>query len=230
MGRLSIADNKSIVDKILGDVSIGPCDMPDLEQERKLKHIRELMDKSNIPPRFKDATFELIHANGISQDMKQAYLTAFTYAGNWKVNKQKGIGMLFIGRVGRMKTTLAVAVANAVMKQGSSAYFTPMAELLDDLLSCSGADKMQLMDKLYNTQLLILDDLGTEYPNDWVINKVDAVITHRYNYRKPIIITSNLSVGGIRSRYQERIFDRLKSSSVLVVDSGGDSLRKRGAT
>lgn len=222
---MSIANNKSIVDKILEDVTIGPCDMPDPSEERRLKHIRELINKSNIPPRFDRATFELINCQTIPQDVKQAYLTAKIYADNWKENKEKGIGMLFVGRVGRMKTTLAIAVANAVMRKGSSAYFTPMAELLDDLLSCSGADKMQLMDKLYGTQLLILDDLGTEYPNDWVTNKVDAVITHRYNYRKPTIITSNLSVGGIRSRYQERIFDRLKSSSVLVVDSGANSLR-----
>ena len=128
-----------------------------------------------------------------------------------------------------MKTTMAVAIAQHVLKRGKSAYFISMAELLDKMISMSkNTDRSELQrfeNTISQTNLLILDDLGMEYPSDWVLNKVDAIITSRYNKMLPIVITTNLIPAEINTRYMERIYDRLKSTSISIIETGR-SLRR----
>lgn len=163
-------------------------------------------------------------------EIQESFHVAKNYANGWLDNRRTGKGILFLGHVGRMKTSLAVCIANAVMKDyGNTAYFVPMTELLDNLLvksRRSNEEYVKYVEHINNVSLLILDDFGSEYPNDWIRNKVDAIITHRYNYMKPIIITSNLSVKDILDGYRARIFDRLRASSYLCIDKHENSLRR----
>lgn len=190
----------------------------------------KLFGESNIPPRFSRCTFESISGSPAIMEVKESYNVARKYSNDWTSNKKAGKGILFLGHVGRMKTSLAVAIANAVMKDyGNTAYFVPMTELLDNLLvksRRSNEEYVRYVEHINNVSLLILDDFGSEYPNDWIRNKVDAIITHRYNFMKPIIITSNLSVKDILDGYRARIFDRLRASSYLCIDRNENSLRR----
>ena len=128
-----------------------------------------------------------------------------------------------------MKTTLAVCVARAVIEKGRSVFFISMPELLDTLISMSkNKDTKELRDfehRIKTVSLLILDDFGAEYPNDWILNKVDAIITHRYNEMKSVIITTNMMPSEIKERYVQRVYDRLRSTS-KVLGTYGDSFRK----
>ena len=205
---------------------------PEEEQREKRKQ-KESWDKrlknSGIEKRFVHATFEEIEQLGVPGDMRKNYLQAKAYADGFSGYFEKGVGVMFMGRVGRMKTTMAVAIAQNIMKKGYSAYFISMAELLDKMVSMSkNMDRTELYrfeSMISDTSLLILDDLGMEYPSDWVLNKVDAIITKRYNKMLPVIITTNLVPNEIGDRYMERIYDRLKSTSFVLIETG-DSLRK----
>lgn len=184
--------------------------------------------RSGIERRFDHCTFEEMEARGIPDSMRKNYAKAKDYVDNFDEYLQKGYGILFMGRVGRMKTTMAVAIAQNIMKKGYSAYFISMAELLDKMVSMSkNIDRTELYrfeSMIGGTSLLILDDLGMEYPSDWVMNKVDAIITKRYNKMLPIIITTNLIPEKLNERYMERIYDRLKSTSIILIETG-ESLR-----
>ena len=151
------------------------------------------------------------------------------YAKDFTANAEEGRGLLFFGEVGRMKTTLAVCVARAVIEKGRSVFFISMPELLDTLISMSkNKDTKELRDfehRIKTVSLLILDDFGAEYPNDWILNKVDAIITHRYNEMKSVIITTNMMPSEIKERYVQRVYDRLRSTS-KVLGTYGDSFRK----
>lgn len=200
------------------------------EEIRKEDKFPKLFKESNIPPRFSLCTFENICKSPVLSEIKESFHVARSYADGWLDNRRAGKGILFLGHVGRMKTSLAVAIANAVMRDyGNTAYFVPMTELLDNLLvksRRSNEEYVKYVEHINNVSLLILDDFGSEYPNDWIRNKVDAIITHRYNYMKPIIITSNLSVKDILDGYRARIFDRLRASSYLCIDRNENSLRR----
>lgn len=200
--------------------------------ERKEQKFQERLKRCNIMKRFQDANFETLGKIGIPEDIKDNYLKAKQYADSFQSYYSRGIGIMMMGSVGRMKTTLAIAIAQYIMRHGWSAYFVPMAELLDTMISMSrNPDRSELMrfeEMISNTDLLILDDLGTEYQTNWVTNKVDAIISRRYNRMRPVIITTNLLPENLKDQYAKRLYDRLKGTSILMV-SGGDSLRKAPA-
>lgn len=154
--------------------------------------------------------------------------SAREYADHFDAYEKRGVGVILIGPVGTMKTSIAVGIAQDLLRKGRSVMFLPLAELFDNLVRMSkqkdNTEFLSFESRLKETSLLILDDLGTEYPGDWIRNKVDAIISHRYNRLKPICITTNLLPGEIASRYQERVYDRLKGSS-LVISVAAESMR-----
>lgn len=76
--------------------------------------------------------------------------------------------------------------------------------------------------------LLILDDVGYETPQNFFGSKIDLVaqlIEFRYILRLPVFLTSNLTHDLFRSRYSDRVFDRVKEMCMFCLFDG-DSYRK----
>lgn len=216
--------------KVFDSVKVVPDPEEEAREKRKEEtDFRAKLHICGIEKRFADCTFEKIEGNGIPKEIQKHYEQVKEYAEHFDEYFSKGIGVMFMGGVGRMKTTMAVAIAQHVLKRGKSAYFISMAELLDKMISMSkNTDRSELQrfeNTISQTNLLILDDLGMEYPSDWVLNKVDAIITSRYNKMLPIVITTNLIPAEINTRYMERIYDRLKSTSISIIETGR-SLRR----
>lgn len=127
-----------------------------------------------------------------------------------------------------MKTSLAVAVLQQNIRNGSGGMFVPMSSLLDNLFTMKERNKEEWIkyeESLRKSSILVLDDLGAEYHQEWVLSKVDAIINERYNRMKPIIATTNLSNTELKGKYAERIIDRLRATS-KVINFTGTSLRE----
>lgn len=186
---------------------------------------------AGIPPRYMESSFEEIEKRGVPKTCLSLYAAAFNYAEHFKETKVGGKGLIFAGAAGRMKTTLAVAVMQRVMKDGGTAYFISMPELLDRLFTMAKngdpEERQRFESKIRTTQLLVLDDFGAEYPSGWVLNKVDAVVSHRYNYLLPTILTTNMTPEEMKGHYVARVVDRLRSAYDMVIAEGG-SLRESG--
>ena len=81
---------------------------------------------------------------------------------------------------------------------------------------------------LYNTDLLIIDDLGTERTNQFVTSSLFSIINERHNRRRSTIITTNHSLEELRGIYSDRCFSRLSSDYTVCKFSGPDiRLRKK---
>ena len=119
--------------------------------------------KAGIGRRYHACTFQNIERKGLpdSKLLKSHYAIAKDYAKNFNVHKAKGQGLIFAGPVGRMKTTMAVAIAQEIMKDYNRAYFITMPELMDSLLQNNLSQEVRTRTK--ETDLLILDDMGAEY-------------------------------------------------------------------
>ncbi len=215
--------------RIIADVRALGVETSAEPEKKPPPDLTDKFEKCGIPPRYRKASFEALGRDGCPEDVRELAVEAYQYAKNLEENLARGKGLLFFGEVGRMKTTLAVCIAREAIEQGKTVYFISMPELLDKLITMSkNKDSQELLrfqHKIEDVPLLILDDFGAEYPNDWVLNKVDSVITHRYNYEVSTIITTNMLPGEIKARYVQRVYDRLRSTN-KALGTSGDSLRK----
>ncbi|QDR80214.1 IstB-like ATP binding protein [Sporomusa termitida] len=160
--------------------------------------------------------------------VQSQYAQVKQYIANMQENRESGIGMVLKGPVGTMKTSMAVAVLVEHLKAGHSGLFVPMVSMLDNIFTMKARNKEEWLayeERIRNTGLLVLDDLGAEYHQEWVLSKVDAIISERYNRMQPIIITTNLSADELKGKYAERVYDRLKGTS-KVINFSGKSLRE----
>lgn len=119
--------------------------------------------------------------------------------------------LTFLGESGCGKTHLAAAIAHHCLANGLIVIFAVMPDLLDSLRATYDKSSPVSYDELMHTylenELLILDDLGTQYDTAWAIEKVYQIVNYRYNWRLPTVITTNEVGADLDLRLQSRIFD-----------------------
>ncbi len=141
--------------------------------------------------------------------MQHIYHACKRYAAEFTAHSPS---LLFYGRTGLGKTHLSLAIAAEVLKQGHEVIYDSIINLLQQVeREHFGREKAE-MDTLYlllHVDLLILDDLGTEFDTPFYVSTVYNIINTRINRGLPTIINTNLDLVSIRRRYEERIVSRL---------------------
>ncbi|MBE6848307.1 MAG: DNA replication protein DnaC [Ruminococcus sp.] len=120
--------------------------------------------------------------------------------------------LLFYGRTGLGKTHLSLSIASEVLSQGHEVIYDSIINLLQQVEREHFGREHSEMDTLYlllHVDLLILDDLGTEFDTPFYISTIYNIINTRINRGLPTIINTNLDLVSIRRRYEERIVSRL---------------------
>ena len=86
--------------------------------------------------------------------------------------------------------------------------------------------------KLQNCDLLIIDDLGTELPGNFVTAALYSLVNDRLLADKPMVISTNLNIDEIAQRYSPQIASRLQGSFLRLTFVGDDIriLKNRGKT
>lgn len=178
---------------------------------------------AGIFERFRDVSFsslKLKEDDNIRANAKMVY----AYAKNIDKYVKAGTGLILAGGYGTMKTTLAVCVLRTYIEQGGKGLFVPMCSLMDNLYSMQKRNITEWMnyeERLRNTSLLVIDDLGGEDVSaPWVLPKVNSIITERYNHKKAIIITTNLTKQELEGTYSGRLVDRLKATNYYLAFNG----------
>ena len=115
------------------------------------------------------------------------------------------------GDTGVGKTHLAISIAVSRTTQGLPVFFAFVPQLMDYLRHTyrpdSGVDYNHVFDEVRNTPMLILDDLGSEYRNQWAYEKLYQIIVFRHNLRLPTVITTSLDVTDISGPIVSRLQD-----------------------
>ena len=164
------------------------------------------------------------------QNFKKAVENSLSFIRNFDTEYQN---LLFFGAVGTGKTFLSNCIAYELLQHGYSViYFS--ASGLFDLLSrqAFASNEKEVLYKtqedLYNCDLVIIDDLGTELTNAFTNTHLFSILNERSLRKKPVIISTNLSLEGMKERYSERIFSRLVNSFTFRKLSGSDiRIRKK---
>ena len=129
-----------------------------------------------------------------------------------------GRNLLFMGDVGCGKTFMTNCIAKEILDRGYSVLYFTSAQLFDTLAKYVFRAKSEEEDidrfheHIYDCDLLIIDDLGTESTNSFVQNQLFMILNERDLRHKSMIISTNLDFATIRDIYSNRVFSRLFSS------------------
>ncbi len=138
------------------------------------------------------------------------------YATNFPNNNVKNF--VLTGKVGTGKTFLSKCVLNTVNQKGYNGVFLTANELNNLFLKMhlGEVQKTVVNEILYNCDLLVIDDLGTEpIYNNVTPEYLLALISDRIDKKSPFIITTNLSNEELINKYNERFVSRLKTAMFL---------------
>jgi DNA replication protein DnaC len=124
--------------------------------------------------------------------------------------------LIFQGGYGCGKTHLAAAIAHQREDEGDTVFFSIVPDLLDHLRAAFAPTSELTYDALFErvreSGLLVLDDLGAENGTAWATEKLFQLINYRYNYRMPTVITTNAR---LMSHMDERIRSRLNDRGLV---------------
>ena len=135
--------------------------------------------------------------------------------------------LFFYGTVGTGKSFLSGCIAKEVIEAGHPVLYFSSVQLFDILSAGTfdykkKEDLYNLLDDLYNCDLLIIDDLGTETLKANVTSQLFSFLNERHIRKKPTIISTNLSLEETRNRYSDRIFSRIMSHYHVCKLTGPD--------
>lgn len=135
--------------------------------------------------------------------------------------------LFFHGTVGTGKSFLSGCVAKELLDSGHSVIYFSSIGLFDTMAqyafdSKSKVSLYNIHEDLYNCDLVIIDDLGTELTNSFVISSLFSLLNERHLRRKSTIISTNLTLEDLRDSYSDRIFSRITSQFKLFKLSGSD--------
>lgn len=134
-------------------------------------------------------------------------------------------GLIMLGRTGLGKTHLSLAIAGVVLDKGYNVYYNSVQNIMDNLQKAQfgrGEYVEDISDELYESDLLILDDLGAEFSTQFTVAQLYNIINNRMNNAKPVIISTNLTIREIEEKYSQRIASRIIGSSLPLQFCGRD--------
>jgi DNA replication protein DnaC len=193
----------------------------------------KLLKAAYIPRRYNECSL----SNYQQASNNGSQLRAFNYAYRL-VREYPSIdrGLLLMGPCGVGKTHLAVAVLRGLIEKGIACLFCEFGTLLKEIQNSynpvSQTSELKVLAPIFDTEVLVLDELGASKPTDWVRDTMMQIINTRYNDKKLTIFTTNYLDGRRTERdetLEDRIGVRLRSrlfEMCKTVQIEGDDYRK----
>ncbi len=128
------------------------------------------------------------------------------------------------GATGLGKTHLSLAIANTVAENGYRVIYDTAQNILSSLErekfshNNSGEREKEILD----CDLLIIDDLGSEFSTQFTVAAIYNLINTRLNRSKPVIISTNLTKNAVEERYTQRVTSRIIGGYVSILFLGKD--------
>lgn len=196
---------------------------------RLAQQVRALVSAAGLPSRYVRCGFEdfLLYEN---ERLVRAVEASRRFAAAYPAVAR---GLCFIGPPGIGKTHLAAAILQDVIPRTRAvAKFYDTRDLLRQIRETytpgAAASEMSIIREVIAADLVVLDDLGSEKPSEWVSETMTLLVNGRYNAQRTTIVTTNYEdlpddeVDGLRARVGGRLHSRLHEMCEFVEFSGGD--------
>lgn len=196
-----------------------------------LKHISE---NSNLTEYMRKQTFEnfdfsLFANQGEDSEqtmkvMRVACEKAIAFADTFDTTHEN---FLLLGNAGTGKTYLSSCIANRALERGKTVYYQTAFTLFDifekvKFSKIDSDDLTEITKYVYDVDLLIIDDLGTEFATQFTLAVFFDIINLRLTTGKSTIISSNLDFDSLSDVYSQRITSRFIGDYTIVQTFGKD--------
>lgn len=194
--------------------------------------INEAYSRSNLGEKLKKQNFDTFSfdyyskqpdKSGISpyDNIKRIFKEAKIFCDNFE-NDYKNL--LFNGNTGLGKTFLSSCIAKEIIEKGKTVVYLTASKLFsayEDYKFGRNTDK-SVIDNIYNSDLLIIDDLGTEAENKINNSFLFDVMNERLSNGKKMIISTNFSINELDKAYSKRFTSRLFEYFIVYTFTGED--------
>lgn len=144
------------------------------------------------------------------------------YATNFTTNSKS---IIFYGGTGLGKTHLSLAIANVAINRGYSVVYGTAQNILNDLQNenFGRTDNIRYYERaVLNCDLLIIDDLGTEFKSAYTVAELYNIINSRILAKLPTIISTNSTPQELEEKYDQRVTSRIIGEYAPLVLQGND--------
>ncbi len=194
----------------------------------KNKILSILYDQSNMSALLDTNNFDTLSEKYYKGDdllqFQKTVAVCHNFVDNFEVVKDN---LLFYGDVGVGKSFLSCCISKELLDRGYSVLYFSSGHLFDVLSKQDfGKDLQENLytnkEDIYNCDLVVIDDLGTELTNSYVSSQLFSLINIRSLKNKSTIISTNLALKDLRDLYSDRIFSRISTTYKLCKLSGPD--------
>lgn len=164
------------------------------------------------------------------ENIEEIKKISVAFCNNIQDPKQKNL--LFVGKAGTGKTFMSSCIANEAVNRGHTVLYQTAPLLMDMLLEAKFSSLKDEMKKeqysnVFDVDLLIIDDLGTENLNNMKFTELFNIINTRLLKDKKTIISTNLSLAELASEYDDRVMSRLIGNYTICRFFGEDIRLKK---
>lgn len=135
--------------------------------------------------------------------------------------------LCFYGDTGLGKTFMSCCIAKALMDKGKTVLYMRAAKLFRMFDDEKFGRSTEGLDDLYDCDMLIIDDLGTETDSKFNSSYLLELINERIINNKNTVLNTNLNFKGMEERYSKRFSSRLTESFIVMYFYGDDIRRKK---
>ena len=167
---------------------------------------------------FENFRLDIYKDEAIKKEMTHNLSEAKKYADEFSRDSKN---LLLIGTTGTGKTHLTTAIARTVIEKGFEVIYDSAQNVVaafeyDRFKSGYGQYEAR-GEKYLECELLILDDLGTEFSNQFTVSCLYNLLNTRINKGLPTVISTNLGAGELLSRYEDRIYSRIIGQDTIIL-------------
>ncbi len=200
-------------------------------KQQLINHTYSMSNMSNILERENFQTFNInLFSNEPFEDQEKTPMENMlhilsiceSFVANF--NNRGEENLLFYGPTGSGKTFLINCIAKALLDKGNVVIYQTAFKLLEILedIRFHNADNRDRVHLIFDADLLIIDDLGTEMTNTFTNSELFNIINSRLLSGKKTIISTNFSPKDIMDTYDDRIFSRIFSKYTMLKFYGKD--------
>lgn len=183
-------------------------------------HLKDVLEQENFRT-FSYSWYEGEDLNIMKRNVMEARLFIDSFDTSFQ-------NLLLLGDVGTGKTFLSNCIAKELLDTCHSVVYLTAFELFDMLSKAAfGTDRNSEVSRqtypfIFDCDLLIIDDLGTELSNSFTVSQFFLCINERILRRKSTLISSNLDMEALRNTYSERTLSRIISTYTIRQLPGQD--------